>query len=164
LIRYSCTGYIENEIPDRTSQIKAGEWSDMSYESFPTKPQAVKKHIFSDYINRDYLTRNKIHIVLLTLCALLLLGDFMTTSIALSLTDANNGDMTVAEGNPLMARIANTPLAFLFVKFFIMQVVVSATYILRKEGAVAYLPCILVCAFYIWVNMNNINILSYALL
>jgi hypothetical protein len=102
--------------------------------------------------------------MLLTLCALLMLGDFLTTSIALSLADTNNSGMIVIEGNPFMARIVNTPLAFLFVKFLILQVVVSAAYILRKEGAIAYLPCILVCAFYIWVNMNNINILSYAFL
>jgi hypothetical protein len=110
------------------------------------------------------MARNKIHIVLLTLCALLLLGDFLTTSIALSLAENNNGGITIAEGNPLMAQVANTPLLFLFVKFLILQVVVAAAYVLRKEGAVAYLPCILVCGFYIWVNMNNINILSYALL
>jgi Domain of unknown function (DUF5658) len=136
----------------------------MSYESYPTKPRAINKYIIGNYINRDYLTRNKIHIILLTLCALLLLGDFLTTSIALSLAETTNGNVMIAEGNPLMSQVANTPLIFLFVKFLILQVVVGAAYMLRKEGAIAYLPCILVCAFYIWVNMNNINILSYALL
>jgi hypothetical protein len=110
------------------------------------------------------MARNKIHIILFILCALLLLGDFLTTSIALSMAEANGNGVTMVEGNPLMAQIANTPLAFLFVKFFILQVVIAAAYMLRKEGAIAYLPCVLVCGFYIWVNMNNINILSYALL
>lgn len=138
----------------------------MSYESFPTKPRVINKYIFNNYNIKDYMARNKIHIVLLTLCALLLLGDFLTTSIALSLANASNGDATVsvAEGNPFMAQIANTPIVFLFVKFLILQVVIGAAYTLRKEGAVAYLPCVLVCGFYIWVNMNNINILSYALM
>lgn len=110
------------------------------------------------------MARNKIHIVLITLCALLLSGDYLTTSIALSMAEAENNDVIVAEGNPLIAQIAKAPMAFLFVKFLILQVVIVAAYMLRKEGAIAYLPCVLVCGFYIWVNMNNINILSYALL
>jgi hypothetical protein len=110
------------------------------------------------------MARNKIHIVLITLCALLLLGDFLTTSMALSLAETNNGDVIVSEGNPLMTRITGTPLLFLFVKMLILQVVVASAYVLRKEGAMAYLPCVLVCSFYIWVNMNNINILAAALI
>jgi hypothetical protein len=136
----------------------------MSYESFPTKPRALNKYINRNYNVREYMARNKIHIILFILCALLLLGDFLTTSIALSMAEANGNGVTMVEGNPLMAQIANTPMAFLFVKFFILQVVIAAAYMLRKEGAIAYLPCVLVCGFYIWVNMNNINILSYALL
>jgi hypothetical protein len=136
----------------------------MSYESFPTKPWAINKYIIKNYNIKDYMARYKIHILLITLCALLLLGDFITTSMAFSLANTNSDAVTVSEGNPLMAQIANTPLAFLFVKFFILQVVICAAYLLRKEGAVAYLPCILVCGFYIWVNMNNINILTSALL
>jgi hypothetical protein len=136
----------------------------MHYEGFPTKPRVFNKYMFGKYNIKDYMARNKIHIILITLCALLLLGDFLTTSIALSMASENGSHITVSEGNPLLAQIANTPMAFLFVKFFILQVVIAAAYMLRKEGAVAYLPCVLVCGFYIWVNMNNINILSYALL
>jgi hypothetical protein len=112
------------------------------------------------------MARNKIHFILITLCALLLLGDFLTTSIAFSLSDDSYGTrmLSVAEGNPLMTHIAGTPILFLFVKMFILEVVIGAAYLLRKEGAMAYLPCILVCGFYIWVNMNNINILSRAFL
>ncbi len=106
------------------------------------------------------MARNKIHIVLISLCALLLLGDFLTTTMALSLAESNNEDVTVSEVNPFTSQIASTPIAFLFVKMLILQVVIASAYILRKEGAVAYLPCILVCSFYIWVNMNNINILT----
>jgi hypothetical protein len=86
----------------------------------------------------------------------------MTTSIAFSLSDASDGSGTisVAEGNPFMSQIAGTPILFLFVKMLILEVVIAAAYLLRKEGAVAYLPCVLVCSFYIWVNMNNINILT----
>jgi hypothetical protein len=86
--------------------------------------------------------------------------------MALSWSKANNEDATVAvaEGNPFMAQIAGTPILFLFVKMMILQVVVAAAYLLRKEGALAYLPCVLVCSFYIWVNMNNINILRAALI
>jgi hypothetical protein len=80
------------------------------------------------------------------------------------MADASKADVTVSEGNPAMSGVVSTPLAFLFVKFLILQVVIGSAYVLRKEGAVAYLPCILVCGFYIWVNMNNINILSSALL
>jgi hypothetical protein len=136
----------------------------MSYESLPVKPRAGHKYTIANYISKDYMARNKIHIILISLCALLLLGDFLTTSMALSLAETNNEDMTVSEGNPLMAQVASTPIAFLFVKMMILQVVVASAYVLRKEGAVAYLPCILVCAFYIWVNMNNINILAAALI
>jgi hypothetical protein len=136
----------------------------MSYESYPTKPRVINKYNINYYNIRAYMARNKIHFILFTLCALLLLGDFLTTSIALSMAEANGNGVTMAEGKPIMAQIVNTPLAFLFVKFFILQVVIAAAYILRKEGAVAYLPCVLVCGFYIWVNMNNINIPSYALL
>jgi hypothetical protein len=135
----------------------------MSYESYPTNPQVFNKYSITNFNIKNYLLRNKIHVILLTLCALLLLGDFITTSMALSLANENNGDVTVAEGNPFMAQIANTPIVFLFVKFIILQVVVCSAYMLRKEGAIAYLPCVLVCGFYIWVNMNNINILTYAL-
>ena len=136
----------------------------MSYEGFPTEPRAINKYVPRNYNIIDYMARNKIHIILITLCALLLLGDFLTTSIAFTLADAQNSEMTVSEGNPAMAGVVHTPLAFLFVKFLILQVVIGSAYVLRKEGAVAYLPCILVCGFYIWVNMNNINILSNALL
>jgi hypothetical protein len=108
------------------------------------------------------MARNKIHIILIILCALLLLGDFLTTSIALSLSDsgAGNSGVTIAEGNPFMAEVVGTPILFLFVKALILQTVIAAAYLLRKEGALAYLPCVLVCSFYIWVNMNNINILA----
>jgi len=113
-----------------------------------------------------YVARNKIHIILITLCTLLLLGDVLTTSIALSLSNASAGNSTVhvAEGNPIMTMIVGTPIMFLFVKALILQTVIVAAYILRKEGALAYLPCVLVCGFYIWVNMNNINILTAVLL
>ena len=106
------------------------------------------------------MARNHIHIILITLCALLLLGDFLTTSIALSLADTGDDGVTVVEGNPFMIQIAGKPFLFLFVKALILQTVIAAAYLLRKEGAMAYLPCVLVCAFYIWVNMNNINILA----
>ncbi len=56
----------------------------MPYESFPIKPRVINKYIIKNYNIKDYMARNKIHIVLITLCALLLLGDYLTTSIALS--------------------------------------------------------------------------------
>jgi hypothetical protein len=86
--------------------------------------------------------------------------------MALSWSKGNNENMSasIAEGNPFMAQIAGTPILFLFVKMMILQVVVAAAYLLRNEGAMAYLPCVLVCSFYIWVNMNNINILRAALI
>jgi hypothetical protein len=101
------------------------------------------------------------HTVLLTFCAMLLFGDFLTTTVALSLVKANSDDagISVSEGNPFMATVVNTPVLFLFVKILILLTVVASTYLLRKEGAVAYLPCILVCLFYIGVNINNINVL-----
>jgi hypothetical protein len=136
----------------------------MSYESFPVKPRAGHKYKIADYINKEYMARNKIHIVLIVLCGLLLLGDFLTTSMALSLAETNNREMTISEGNPIMAQVTGTPLIFLFAKMLILQVVVASAYVLRKEGALAYLPCVLVCSFYIWVNMNNINILAAALI
>lgn len=107
------------------------------------------------------MARNKIHIILITICTLLLLGDFMTTSMALSLTDSSEAGMrmSIAEGNPFMAQIVNVPALFLLVKVLILLVVIAATYILRKEGAMAYLPSALVCSFYMLINMNNINIL-----
>ena len=101
------------------------------------------------------------HTILLTFCAMLLFGDFLTTTLALSLANTNHDQSGayVSEANPLMATIVNTPVVFLCVKIFILLTVVAAAYILRNEGAIAYLPCILVCGFYIIVNMNNIVIL-----
>ena len=102
------------------------------------------------------------HIILIIFCTLLLLGDFLTTSMALSLLNTSDKkmDVIVAEGNPVMAQIACTPILFLSVKAFILLVVIAAAYVLRKEGAMAYLPYVLVCSFYIWVNINNINVLT----
>jgi hypothetical protein len=134
----------------------------MSYDSYPTDQRVTNKYKIDDYKIIGYMARNKIHIILIILCALLLLGDFLTTSIALSLSDAGAGNsgIKVAEGNPFMAEVVGTPVLFLFVKALILQTVIVAAYLLRKEGALAYLPCVLVCSFYIWVNMNNINILA----
>lgn len=105
-----------------------------------------------------------VHTILLTVCALLLFGDFLTTTMALTLVknnDENTGIM-VSEGNPLMSAVVNTPILFIASKIIILLTVVGSAYLLRKEGAIAYLPCILVCCFYILVNMNNINVLRYA--
>lgn len=106
------------------------------------------------------------HTILLTFCALLLFGDFLTTTMALSMAKENNENMgvSVTEGNPLMAGVVNTPVLFLFVKVIILLTVVAAAYMLRAEGAIAYVPCTLVCCFYMFVNLNNINALMYVLL
>jgi hypothetical protein len=138
----------------------------MPYEIYPTNRRVTNKYIIGNYNIIGYMTRNKIHIVLISLCALLLLGDFLTTTLALSLADSaiGNGKMIVAEGNPLMAPVVGTPMLFLFVKALILLVVIAAAYMLRKEGTMAYLPCFLVCSFYVWVNMNNINILAAVLI
>lgn len=135
----------------------------MSYESQPINTQVTQKFVFKNYDIIGYLSRNKIHVILIALCALLLLGDFITTTMALSLVDSGDTSVTVSEGNPLMAPIVGKPALFLFVKAIILQTVIVSAYLLRKEGALAYLPCVLVCSFYIWVNMNNINILVAAM-
>jgi hypothetical protein len=138
----------------------------MSYENVPAKHGSTHRYINRKYKILDYVARNYIHIVLITLCALLLSGDFLTTSIALSLAETGDGASTISvvEANPFMAAVANSPILFLFIKGLILQVVIATAYMLRKEGALAYLPCVLVCSFYIWVNMNNINILTTALM
>jgi|AGTN01.2.fsa_nt_gi hypothetical protein len=134
----------------------------MSYEGYPIKQRVTHVHISDNYDINGFLVRNKIHIMLIALCALLLIGDFMTTSVALAL--ANSGEsgttMSIAEGNPFMSPIVGTPVLFLLVKALILAVIVASAYLLRNEGAMAYLPCILVCSFYLWVNFNNINVLA----
>lgn len=107
-----------------------------------------------------------VHTILLTVCAMLLFGDFLTTTVALTLVKNNyeNTGLTISEGNPLMSTVVNTPVLFIASKIIILLTVVGAAYLLRKEGVIAYLPCILVCCFYILVNINNINVLRYAFL
>jgi len=132
----------------------------MSHDNIEVKQKGNKEFIAS-YITILYTDRRVMHTILLTFCAMLLFGDFLTTTVALSLVKENddNQGVTVSEGNPFMATIVHTPVLFLFVKILILLTVVASSYLLRKEGAVAYLPCILVCLFYIGVNLNNINVL-----
>ena len=131
----------------------------MSYEGYPIKQRVTHVHIGDNYDINGFLVRNKIHIMLIALCALLLLGDFMTTSVALSLNFGESG-ATIAEGNPFMSQIVGTPVMFLLVKMLILAVIIASAYLLRNEGSMAYLPCALVCGFYLWVNLNNINVLA----
>jgi hypothetical protein len=41
-----------------------------------------------------------------------------------------------------------------------MELALSIGRLSDKNSTMAYLPCVLVCSFYILVNMNNINILA----
>jgi len=132
----------------------------MSFEQCPVKRQVARGPAL-DFINRLYTDHRLMHTVLLTFCAMLLFGDFLTTTMAMSLVKADYeaSGVSVSEGNPFMSTVVNTPVIFLFVKILILLTVVTSSYLLRKEGVMAYLPCILVCLFYIGVNLNNINIL-----
>ena len=102
------------------------------------------------------------HTILLTLRAILLFGDFLTTTMALSIAEANHDqtEVYVSEANPIMASVVDTPVLFLFVKILILITVVAAAYIIRNEGAIAYLPCIFVYSFCILINLNNVVILA----
>ncbi len=132
----------------------------MSYVQIAGKRQVTRKSTL-DVINRLYTDHRVMHTILLTFCAMLLFGDFLTTTMALSLVEADYeaSGVSVSEGNPFMATVVGTPVLFLLVKILILLTVVTSSYLLRKEGVLAYLPCILVCLFYIGVNLNNINVL-----
>ncbi len=110
-----------------------------------------------------YAADHKIHIVLIAVCAVLLLGDFLSTSLALSAVESGKGNpgVSVSELNPIMAYIVNDPIVFLVSKMLILAEVVLASYVLKNYGAYSYLPSIIVCGFYLFVNINNINALTY---
>ncbi len=99
------------------------------------------------------------------ICAVLLMGDFMTTSIALSMgtITTENGEISMSEGNPLMQAIVNNTVAFAALKIAILGIVIGSAYILKDNGFMAYCPYLIVGGMYAFVVANNLNILLYAL-
>jgi hypothetical protein len=93
---------------------------------------------------------------------MLLLGDFLTTTIALSIAEAP-GYAGLSEGNPLMIGLVSDPFTFLLSKLAILGLVVAAAYILRNNGKMAYMPYAIVGSMYLFVVLNNLNLLLPAL-
>jgi hypothetical protein len=110
--------------------------------------------------NRLY-NNSRLHLIGIVFCALLLLGDFVTTSIALSagsiMTAA--GTVTLSEGNPLMAGIVNDPMIFFMSKGLILGLVVAAAFILKDNGFLSYMPYVIVGGMYFVVVVNNMSLL-----
>lgn len=123
---------------------------------FSIKNPGHGKHIYS---------HSKFHFIGILACSLLLLGDFITTSMALSAGTLATASGTVAlsEGNPLMAPIVSNPAIFLLSKLLILGMVIGAAYILRHNGFMAYMPYVIVGGMYLFVVANNLNLLMSAL-
>ena len=92
---------------------------------------------------------------------LLLLGDFVTTSYAMSVVEVNkpDGTLSLSEGNPLMTGLVNDPAQFLLSKFFVLALVIGAAYILRGNGKMAYMPYLIVGGMYLFAVLNNVSLL-----
>jgi|AGTN01.1.fsa_nt_gi hypothetical protein len=105
------------------------------------------------------------HFAGIVICAALLFGDFFTTTAALSLASAqtSDGGITLSEGNPLMMGIVSDPLTFLMSKLALLGLVIIAAYILRNNGRIAYMPYVIVGGMYLFVVLNNMNLLMAAL-
>ncbi len=105
------------------------------------------------------------HLAGVAICAVLLFGDFFTTMAALSLASAqaSDGGVTLSEGNPLMTGIVSDPFTFLLSKLALLGLVVIAAYILRNNGRIAYMPYVIVGSMYLFVVLNNTNLLMAAL-
>ena len=105
------------------------------------------------------------HLIGILICAVLLMGDFLTTSIALSMgtITTDNGEVSMSEGNPLMQAIVNNTIAFAALKIAILGMVIASAYILKDNGFMAYCPYVIVGSMYAFVVANNLNILLYAL-
>lgn len=105
------------------------------------------------------------HLIGIAICAILLMGDFVTTSVALSIGSVTTGDgeFQLSEGNPLMQVIVTNPLAFAALKVAILGMVVGAAYVLKDNGFMAYCPYLIVGSMYAFVVANNLNILLMVL-
>ena len=105
------------------------------------------------------------HLACIIICATLLLGDFLTTSIAVAAGSIQTaaGTVTFSEGNPLMALIVNSPLTFLASKIALLGLVVGAAYILRKNGILSFMPYVIIGGMYLLVVANNMSLLMAGL-
>ena len=134
----------------------------MSYNDYSIKralPVIIGKNN-----NRSYY-HSKLHWVGIIFCALLLLGDFVTTSLALSAGSIETaaGTVTVSEGNPLMVDIVSDPMLFIISKMFILGMVMGAAYILKENGFMLLMPYVIVGGMYFFVVCNNMSLLMSAM-
>ena len=134
----------------------------MSYNRYYKKPG---KRWIDGYVKSQPPILPKYHLLGFSACALLLLGDFFTTTLALSAGAAAvaGGTITLSEGNPLMAGLVTDPILFMVSKLLLLGLVVAAAYILRNNGRMAYMPYAIVGSMYLFVVLNNLNLLVAAL-
>jgi hypothetical protein len=113
------------------------------------------------YVKSQPAILPKYHLVGFSACAILLLGDFITTTLAISAGAAAvaGGTITLSEGNPLMAGLVTDPALFMLTKLMLLGLVVAAAYILRNNGKLAYMPYAIVGSMYLFVVLNNISVL-----
>jgi len=131
----------------------------MSYNHYPQK--SVFQHKKAGQ-SSDLPTVSRWHLGGIAICTLLLLGDFLTTTIALAIAETP-GNGGLSEGNPLMMGIVSDPFTFLLSKLAILGLVIAAAYILRNNGKMAYMPYVIVGSMYMFVVLNNLNLLLPAL-
>jgi hypothetical protein len=112
--------------------------------------------------NTDLPSLSRWHLAGIAICTVLLLGDYLTTTIALSIAEAP-GNAGLSEGNPLMMGLVSDSFTFLLSKLAILGLVVAAAYILRNNGKMAYMPYAIVGSMYLFVVLNNLNLLLPAL-
>jgi hypothetical protein len=133
----------------------------MPYNHNSYKP--VLRHKNAEH-NTDLPSLSRWHLAGIVICTILLMGDFLTTTIALSMAEAQApGSASLSEGNPLMIGLVSDPFTFLMSKLAILGLVVAAAYILRNNGKMAYMPYAIVGSMYLFVVLNNLNLLLPAL-
>jgi hypothetical protein len=131
----------------------------MSYNHYPHKH--VFRHKNAEQ-NTDLPSSARWHLAGIAICTLLLLGDFITTTVALSIAETP-GKAGLSEGNPLMMGIVSDPFTFLLSKLTILGLVVAAAFILRNNGKMAFMPYVIVGSMYLFVVLNNLSLLLPAL-